>query len=138
MIDCEEYKIEVIHTPGHVSNHLCYLVHDASTLITGDHIMNGSTVVIAPPDGNMKQYLSSLKLLKDYAFDYIAPGHGDYLEDPVAVVDWIINHRLQRESKVHECLKKYLHVMSMIWSSLFMMTLTQNYIRLHCGASQHI
>jgi glyoxylase-like metal-dependent hydrolase (beta-lactamase superfamily II) len=106
VIDCEEYKIEVIHTPGHASNHLCYLVHDASTLITGDHIMNGSTVVIAPPDGNMKQYLSSLKLLKDYAFDYIAPGHGDYLEDPVAVVDWIINHRLQRESKVHECLKK--------------------------------
>lgn len=106
VIDCEEYKIEVIHTPGHASNHLCYLVHDASTLITGDHIMNGSTVVIAPPDGNMKQYLSSLKLLKDYPFDYIAPGHGDYLEDPVAVVDWIINHRLQRESKVHECLKK--------------------------------
>ena len=68
--------------------------------------MNGSTVVIAPPDGNMKQYLSSLKLLKDYPFDYIAPGHGDYLEDPVAVVDWIINHRLQREFKVHECLKK--------------------------------
>lgn len=100
LIQTEEYTIETIHTPGHASNHLCYLVQEAETMLTGDHIMNGSTVVIAHPDGSMKDYLNSLKLLKDYKFNKIGPGHGDFLEDPMAVVDWIINHRIERENKV--------------------------------------
>jgi len=105
LIQTEEYTIETIHTPGHASNHLCYLVQEAETMLTGDHIMNGSTVVIAHPDGSMKDYLNSLKLLKDYKFNKIGPGHGDFLEDPMAVVDWIINHRIERENKVIAKLK---------------------------------
>tara|TARA_B100000029_G_scaffold513303_1_gene612422 strand:- start:6491 stop:7309 length:819 start_codon:yes stop_codon:yes gene_type:complete len=100
IIKTDEYEINVIHTPGHASNHLCYLIPECSVLLTGDHIMNGSTVVIAPPDGNMQQYLSSLKLLKDYDFDYIGPGHGDFLSNPIEVVNWIINHRMEREKKI--------------------------------------
>ena len=104
-IKTSEYTIEVIHTPGHASNHLCYLVPEEETMLTGDHIMNGSTVVIAHPDGSMREYLDSLALLKNYVFNRIAPGHGDFLGDPFAVVDWIIAHRLERESKVVTKLK---------------------------------
>ena len=102
IITTEEYSIEVLHTPGHASNHLCYLIKEEETLLTGDHIMNGSTVVIAHPDGSMKEYLDSLALLKNYQFTRIGPGHGDFLGDPFEVVDWIIAHRLKREQKVVE------------------------------------
>ncbi|MEJ2603174.1 MAG: MBL fold metallo-hydrolase [Gammaproteobacteria bacterium] len=105
-IGCEEYTLEVIHTPGHASNHACYLLLQEATVFTGDHIMNGSTVVIAPPDGNMADYLRSLALLKRYALERIAPGHGEMLESPAAVVDWIIEHRNEREAKVLERLER--------------------------------
>jgi len=62
--------------------------------------MDGSTVVIAPPDGSMSQYIDSLQMLKDEDLKYIAPGHGDLMENPHAVVDWIIGHRMFREKKV--------------------------------------
>src|SRR6056297_2815779 len=101
-IECGEYTLEVIHTPGHASNHACYLLAEEAMVFTGDHIMNGSTVVIAPPDGNMGQYLRSLELLKRYGLARIAPGHGEMLESPDAVVDWIIAHRNEREAKVLE------------------------------------
>jgi glyoxylase-like metal-dependent hydrolase (beta-lactamase superfamily II) len=81
-------------------------------MLTGDHIMNGSTVVIAHPDGSMKDYLRSLALLRNYDFNKIGPGHGDFLEDPMAVVDWIINHRLERERKVISKLKLFSSVTS--------------------------
>ncbi|MFL2776065.1 MAG: hypothetical protein ACJ0DM_02445 [Gammaproteobacteria bacterium] len=59
-----------------------------------------STVVIAPPDGNMKQYIDSLELLKEIDLKFIAPGHGNVLENPHSVVDWIVGHRMYREKKV--------------------------------------
>ena len=64
--------------------------------------MQGSTVVIAPPDGNMRDYLRSLEKLKNYNIEVLAPGHGDYIYKPFEAVDWIINHRLNREKKVLE------------------------------------
>ena len=105
LIKTEEYTIETVHTPGHASNHLCYLIQEEKVMLTGDHIMNGSTVVIAHPDGSMKDYLKSLELLRNYNFNKIGPGHGDFLEEPMAVVDWIIDHRLERERKVVSKLK---------------------------------
>ncbi len=102
----EEFSIEVIHTPGHASNHLCFILKEEKLIFTGDHIMNGSTVVIGPPDGNMKQYIQSLEKLKDYDIEKIAPGHGELLENPHEVADWIINHRLEREKKVFQALRE--------------------------------
>ena len=101
----EEFSIEVVHTPGHASNHLCFILKEEKLIFTGDHIMNGSTVVIGPPDGNMKQYIQSLEKLKDYDIEKIAPGHGELLENPHEVADWIINHRLEREKKVFQALQ---------------------------------
>ena len=103
----EYYSIEVIHTPGHASNHLCYLLKDEKLLFTGDHIMDGSTVVIASPDGSMQDYIDSLAKLKEYDLNKIAPGHGELIDEPYAVVDWIIKHRFERESKVIDVLKQY-------------------------------
>ena len=112
LIKTEEYTIETVHTPGHASNHLCYFIQEQKVMLTGDHIMNGSTVVIAHPDGSMKDYLKSLELLRNYNFNKIGPGHGDFLEDPMAVVDWIIDHRLERERKVVSKLKTFSPVTS--------------------------
>ena len=102
----EEFTIEIVHTPGHASNHLCFILKEEKLIFTGDHIMNGSTVVIGPPDGNMKQYIQSLEKLKEYDIEKIAPGHGELLENPHEVADWIINHRLEREKKVFQALQE--------------------------------
>jgi len=106
VLDEEEYSIEVIHTPGHASNHLCYLLKEEGLIFTGDHIMNGSTVVISPPDGNMKHYIESLEKLKNYDLRTIAPGHGETMKDPQLVAEWIVKHRLEREEKVSNALKE--------------------------------
>ncbi len=101
-----EFTLKVVHTPGHASNHLCYILEEEEFIFTGDHIMNGSTVVIGPPDGNMKHYLDSLEKLKSFHLTKIAPGHGEVLDKPHEVAEWIINHRLQREEKVASALKE--------------------------------
>lgn len=95
-----EFVIEAVHTPGHASNHLCYRHVGKNWLFTGDHVIDGSTVVINPPDGNMKHYLQSLRRVKELACAALAPGHGEVISDPVRAIDWIIGHRLERESKV--------------------------------------
>ena len=92
--------IEAIRTPGHASNHVCYRHAEQDWIFTGDHIIDGSTVVINPPDGNMKDYLESLEKLKRRNPVALAPGHGGLINDPQRLVDWIIAHRLERETKV--------------------------------------
>ena len=98
-IETEEYILEAIHTPGHASNHFCFLIKNLNCLITGDHIMDGSTVVIGPPDGNMDDYLNSLKRLLTLKVDFFAPGHGNFMHEPKKTIQSIIRHRLARESK---------------------------------------
>jgi glyoxylase-like metal-dependent hydrolase (beta-lactamase superfamily II) len=100
VLSAGEFELDVIRTPGHASNHLCFLHSGLKWLFTGDHIINGSTVVIDPPDGNMADYLKSLERLKSFEITAIAPGHGDVIEAPYAAIDAIIRHRLERESKV--------------------------------------
>ena len=107
LIETAEYTIESIHTPGHASNHLCYLLEEEKMIFTGDHIMEGSTVVIGPPDGNMKQYIESLEKLKQFDISMIAPGHGNLMKDPKSVVDWIVSHRMFREKKVVDALTEF-------------------------------
>jgi len=102
-----EYTLKAIHTPGHASNHLCYLLEEEKMIFTGDHIMEGSTVVIGPPDGNMKHYIESLEKLKQFDISLIAPGHGNLMKDPKSVVDWIVSHRMFREKKVVDALTEF-------------------------------
>ena len=101
-IEATEFRIRAIHTPGHASNHLCYLLEEERTLFSGDHIMDGSTVVIAPPDGDIRDYLASLEKVKIKRLRAIAPGHGHLITDPFERIDAYIEHRLAREAQVLE------------------------------------
>ena len=92
--------LRVIHTPGHASNHLCFLLEEEKILFTGDHIIQGSTVVINPPDGDMAAYISSLEFLLREPLDHLAPGHGTLIPNPRAAIQGLIKHRLRREAKV--------------------------------------
>lgn len=103
-IEATEFRLKAVHTPGHSSNHLCYLLPEEKMLFSGDHIMQGSTVVIRPPDGDMIAYLASLERLKKIRLKSIAPGHGHLIEDPKETIDWYIGHRLEREQKVADAL----------------------------------
>jgi glyoxylase-like metal-dependent hydrolase (beta-lactamase superfamily II) len=100
------FVLRALHTPGHASNHLCWLLVDEGMLFSGDHVMSGSTVVIAPPDGDMVQYLANVRRLVDLEPPVvtIAPGHGALITDPVAALEDIIDHRLTREKAVTRAL----------------------------------
>lgn len=100
-------ELTALHTPGHASNHLCYLRASDGMLFTGDHIIDGSTVVIDPPDGDMAAYLDSLDRLRHEAVRTIAPGHGELIENPMAAIDWLIDHRLKREAIVVDALRHH-------------------------------
>jgi glyoxylase-like metal-dependent hydrolase (beta-lactamase superfamily II)/8-oxo-dGTP pyrophosphatase MutT (NUDIX family) len=97
--------LSVVHTPGHTSNHLCYQLDEEALLFTGDHVMQGSTVVINPPDGDMAAYLRSLNELLQQPLDWLAPGHGFLVAQPHDVIRALIAHRLGREEKVVAALR---------------------------------
>lgn len=100
-VDCGEFRLRAVHTPGHASNHLCYLFDLKWILFTGDHVMQGSTVVITPPDGDMIAYLKSLEsLLALEGLQYFAPGHGHLIANPHDEARRLIAHRLKREQKL--------------------------------------
>ncbi|MGH8200136.1 MAG: MBL fold metallo-hydrolase [Steroidobacteraceae bacterium] len=92
--------LRVLHTPGHASNHLCFLLEDEYILFTGDHIIQGSTVVIDPPDGDMAAYIASLESLLREPLSHLAPGHGTLIPQPHTAIQALIQHRLKREAKV--------------------------------------
>ena len=106
-LETREFVLEAVHTPGHASNHLCYLHAESNWLFTGDHVIDGSTVVINPPDGNMRQYLQALRRIRHLGCGALAPGHGDLIDDPVRAIDWIVEHRLERERKVIAALRAH-------------------------------
>jgi glyoxylase-like metal-dependent hydrolase (beta-lactamase superfamily II) len=99
-IDSAEIRLRVVLTPGHVSNHACLLLEDEGMLFTGDHLMQGTTVVIIPPEGSMRDYLASLRRLQEMPVTTLAPGHGSVIADAQAEIARVIAHRLGRESKL--------------------------------------
>ncbi|MBS0507454.1 MAG: MBL fold metallo-hydrolase [Proteobacteria bacterium] len=98
------HTLQVVHTPGHAANHLCLLLLEDGLLLSGDHILNGSTTVIDPPDGNMADYLDSLDRLDalclEHGVDFILPAHGYVLGEARAAIARLKAHRLAREAKV--------------------------------------
>jgi glyoxylase-like metal-dependent hydrolase (beta-lactamase superfamily II) len=92
--------LRAIHTPGHASNHVCFLLEESGLLFTGDHLMSGSTVIIIPPDGSMRLYLGSLRQLRELPLAALAPGHGALMPGAITEIDRVIGHRLAREAKL--------------------------------------
>ena len=112
------HTLRVIHTPGHAANHLCLVLEEDGLLFSGDHVLNGSTTVIDPPDGNMNDYLNSLdKLLlacDQDNIEFILPAHGyvmgnlwSELHDARACITHLKNHRLKRETKILGVMQKH-------------------------------
>ena len=96
--------LQVLHTPGHAANHVCLLLQEDGLLFSGDHILNGSTTVVDPPDGNMRDYIDSLDLLSAACtaqnVQYILPAHGDVIDGALAAIAHLKAHRLKREAKI--------------------------------------
>jgi glyoxylase-like metal-dependent hydrolase (beta-lactamase superfamily II)/8-oxo-dGTP pyrophosphatase MutT (NUDIX family) len=103
--DGQVTTLRAIHTPGHASNHICYLLEEEKLLFTGDHVMQASTVVINPPDGNMASYIASLRALAELDLEWLAPGHGFLMDKPKQAMQWIVAHRLKREAKVLDAMR---------------------------------
>jgi glyoxylase-like metal-dependent hydrolase (beta-lactamase superfamily II) len=99
-----DLALRAIHTPGHASNCVCYLLEAERLLFTGDHVLGGVSPVILPPDGEMAAYMNSLDKLAAYDFERIAPGHGDVMEHGKQVLKMLYAHRMAREDKVLRCL----------------------------------
>jgi glyoxylase-like metal-dependent hydrolase (beta-lactamase superfamily II) len=96
--------IEVIATPGHTGEHVCYMT-TSGDLFTGDTILGAGTTAIFPPDGNMRDYLESLKVLRDRNPRRIFPAHGPTRDDAIALIDEYIAHRLERERQVIDAIR---------------------------------
>ena len=107
VVEGREWELEALHTPGHLSDHLCLAWRNTGIVFTGDHIMSWATTMVSPPDGDMREFMNSLKRMAIRVGDRTYfPGHGGPVEDPQAMVDWQIRHRLTRENQILDCLSE--------------------------------
>jgi len=98
------WTLEALHTPGHISNHLCFTLKEENVLLSGDHVMAWSTSVVSPPDGDMADYMASLDRLLGRPETTYWPGHGPAVRDPQPFVRAFIAHRNEREVQIAACL----------------------------------
>ena len=106
-IEGTEFGLDVLHTPGHAPNHLCFLLEEERVLFTGDTVLDGMWSVVNPGrGGDMAVYLQTLERLKKLRLSRICPGHGDVIEEPKARLEEYIAHRKQREQQVLKLVKK--------------------------------
>ena len=100
------WTLDVIETPGHTCNHICFGLREENACLTGDHIMGWSTTIVAPPDGNMSDYMASLDKIEARDFDILWPTHGAPVrEDPNGFIQAYRQHRLDREAAIIRHLK---------------------------------
>lgn len=99
-IEGDGYTLEAVETPGHASNHLCFALPQERSVFSGDHIMAWSTSIVAPPDGNMTDYMSSLDKLRGREDALLWPGHGGPVMEPQRYMRALSAHRRQREAAI--------------------------------------
>src|ERR1041385_5454954 len=104
-IACNGVTFDCVYTPGHTSNHMCYALREEKALFTGDHVMGWSTTVVAPPDGDMAQYMATLRTLLARDDRILYPTHGAPIRDPKPFLQAYIDHRLEREAQILACLR---------------------------------
>ncbi len=105
LIEGDGWTIECVYTPGHTSNHTCYALTEEKALFTGDHVMGWSTSVIGPPDGDMTKYMESLYKLLRRDDEVYWPAHGTCIHDVKNFVKAFIEHRINRERQILQCLE---------------------------------
>jgi len=96
-------NIKVIHTPGHMGNHVCFQYDDI--LFSGDHVMDWATSMVSPPYGDLTQFMASCRMLQTKQFDLFLPGHGEPVRNPSERLNFIISHRLDREEQIISTIK---------------------------------
>lgn len=100
MVEGPGWTLEALHTPGHTSNHLCFALTEENALFTGDHIMGWATSVVVPPDGDMRDYMASLRRVRERGFATLYPTHGPEITEPGPFIDAYIAHREAREAQI--------------------------------------
>jgi glyoxylase-like metal-dependent hydrolase (beta-lactamase superfamily II) len=99
------WALRAVHTPGHAPDHLCFELEGTDVLFSGDHVMGWNTSVIAPPEGNMGDYMRSLELLGERSDQVYFPGHGGQVEEPQRLVKAFLLHRRMREQAILDCIR---------------------------------
>ena len=102
-------SITALHTPGHTSNHTCFALSSPAAgrvLFTGDHVMGWSTTVVSPPDGDMGDYMNSLRMVAGRRDDLAIPTHGSPIANPGRFVGDLVDHRLERERQVLDVVRR--------------------------------
>lgn len=115
------WTMTALHTPGHTSNHTCYVLDDGQvrTLFTGDHVMGWSTTVVSPPDGDMAAYLESLRMVAGRDDVLAIPTHGPPITNPSSFVNELIEHRLQREAQVLDLVRRGTDTIALMVEALY-------------------
>ncbi|MDE3116339.1 MAG: MBL fold metallo-hydrolase [Pseudomonadota bacterium] len=98
------FSFECVFTPGHTSNHMCFALSEEQALFTGDHVMGWSTTVVVPPDGDMAEYLASLRKLIARGDAVLWPTHGGPVREPRLFLEAYLEHRLMREAQILACI----------------------------------
>jgi glyoxylase-like metal-dependent hydrolase (beta-lactamase superfamily II) len=98
------FSFEALHTPGHISNHLCFALREEHSVFSGDHVMGWSTTIIPPPDGSLNSYMDSLRLLLPRAEQTYYPTHGAPITDPATLVPALLAHREARTDQIMACM----------------------------------
>ena len=113
------FSFECVYTPGHTSNHMCYGLREEKALFTGDHVMGWSTTVVTPPDGDMAQYMASLRKLIARDDRILYPTHGAPIRNPKPFLRAYLDHRLEREAQILECLRAGVNTIPEIVARLY-------------------
>ena len=100
VVHADDVQLVAVYTPGHTRDHLCFFDAAARTLYSGDHILSGTTTVIHPGEGDMSAYMESLRRVRDLSPTTLYPGHGERVDDAMALIDEYIVHREEREAQV--------------------------------------
>ena len=99
-VEGDGWSLVAVETPGHASNHLCFALPEERSLFSGDHVMAWSTSIVAPPDGNMTDYMASLDKLRERDHGVFWPGHGGPVNEPQRYMRALAHHRRQREAAI--------------------------------------
>lgn len=122
VIEGDDWTLDVVHTPGHLSNHLCFGLREERALFSGDHVMGWSTSVVSQPDGDMKDYMASLEKLLDRDDKTYYPTHGAPIDNPKPFVKALIAHRHDRERQILDVIKagttQITQMVNMIYSDI--------------------
>ena len=119
VVEGDGWTLESIHTPGHMSNHMCFALPEENILFSGDHIMSWNTTVVSPPDGSMREYFDSLEVCLNRGETTFWPAHGPQIPDPQPFTRAYRNHRRMREGEILKCLDAGIHTIPEIVQRLY-------------------